>query len=102
MALNIKDFEISKTFNNVVLTTVTGSPDTDGVPTISIPSLLEGYTQLRAQGRLQDGFGTAIPLVLSRNLIEVEADPLSANSVMRRRDIHAIRAQQYIHNLIWS
>lgn len=102
MALNIKDFEISKTFNNVVLTNVTGSPDTDGVPTISIPSVLTGYSALRDQGRLQDGFGTAIPLVLSRNLIEVEADPLSVNSVIRRQDLHAVRAQMYIHNLIWS
>ena len=102
MALNIKDFEISKTFNNVVLTTVTGSPDTDGVPTISIPSILDGYEALRTQGRLQDGFGTTIPLVLSRNLIEVESAPLSVNSVIRRRDLHASRAQQFIHNLIWS
>ena len=102
MALNIKDFEISKTFNNVVLTTVTRSPDTDGVPTVNIPSLLEGYSALRTQGRLQDGFGTSIPLVLSRNLIEVEAEPRSVNSVIRRRDAHALRAQQHIQNLIWS
>jgi hypothetical protein len=102
MASSIKDFEISKTFNNVILTTVTGSPDTDGVPTISIPSLLEGYSQLRAQGRLQDGLGTPIPLVLSRNLIEVEAEPVSVNSAVRRRDIHAVRAQQHINNLIWN
>ena len=76
MASNIKDFEISKTFSNVLLTTVTGSPDTDGVPTLSIPSTLTGYEPLRDQGRLQDGFGTAIPLVLSRNLVEVEAEPV--------------------------
>lgn len=102
MALNIKDFEISKTFNNVVLTTVTGSPDTDGVPTISMPARITGSTVLRDQGRLQDGFGTAIPLVLSRNLIEVESDPFSINSVIRRRDLHAVSAQMYIHNMIWS
>lgn len=102
MALNIKDFEISKTFNNVVLTTVTGSPDTDGVPTVSIPTEITGYESLRNQGRLQDGFGTAIPLVLSRNLIEVEATPLSVNSVIRRRDVHASAAHQYIQNIIWS
>jgi len=102
MALNIKNFEISKTFSNVILTTITGSPDTDGVPSLSIPSTLTGNTSLRDQGRLQDGFGTEIPLVLSRNLIEVEALPRSVNSVIRRRDLHASRAHQFIHNLIWS
>ena len=102
MASNIKDFEISKTFSNVLLTTVTGSPDTAGVPTLSIPSTLTGYEPLRDQGRLQDGFGTAIPLVLSRNLVEVEAEPVSVNSVIRRKDLHASRAHQFIHNIIWS
>jgi hypothetical protein len=102
MASNIKDFEISKTFSNVILTTVTGSPDTDGVPSLSVPSTLTGYTALRDQGRLQDGFGTEIPLVLSRNLVEVEAEPNSVNSVIRRQDIRASRAQQFIYNIIWS
>lgn len=102
MASNIKDFEISKTFSNVILTTVTGSPDTDGVPSLSIPSTLTGYEALRDQGRLQDGFGTEIPLVLSRNLVEVEAEPNSVNSVIRRQDIRASRAQQFIYNIIWS
>lgn len=102
MAQNIKDFEISKTFNNVVLTTVTGSPDTDGVPTISIPTLVDGYESLRDQGRLQDGFGTPIPLVLSRNLIEVEVEPRSSNSVARRKELVAMLSRQYIDNIIWS
>jgi hypothetical protein len=102
MASNIKDFEISKTFSNVILTTVTGSPDTDGVPSLSIPSTLTGYAALRDQGRLQDGFGTEIPLVLSRNLVEVEAEPNSVNSAIRRQDIRASRAQQFIYNIIWS
>ena len=102
MAENIKDFEISKTFANVLLTTVTGSPDTDGVPTLSIPSNITGTETLRAQGRLQDGFGTEIPLVLSRNLIEVEAPPRSVNGVIRRQDVRASRAQQFISNIIWS
>ena len=102
MASNIKDFEISKTFSNVLLTTVTGSPDTDGVLTLSIPATLTVYAPLRDQCRLQDGFVTEIPFVLSRNLIEVEATPVSVNSVIRRRDLHASRAQQFVHNLIWS
>jgi len=102
MALNIKNFEISKTFSNVILTTITGSPDTDGVPTLSIPANITGTETLRSQGRLQDGFGTEIPLVLSRNLIEVETPPLSVNAVIRRQDVRASRAQQFISNIIWS
>ena len=99
MALNIKNFEISKTFNNVILTTIT---DTDGVPSLSIPANITGTESVRSQGRLQDGFGTEIPLVLSRNLIEVETPPLSVNAVIRRQDVRASRAQQFISNIIWS
>ena len=103
MAQDIKNFEISKTFNNLILTTITGSPDTDGVPTGNIPIAITGPgEQYRDQGRLQDGFGTPIPLVLSRNLIEVEVDPLSVNSVIRRQDIQASMAYQYIQNILWS
>lgn len=102
MALNIKDFKISKTFNNVVLTTVTGSPDTDGIPLSFIPSRRTDNLTLRNQGRMQDGFGTEVPLVLSRNLIEVESEPTSAYSVMRRADIIGLHASQFISSLIWS
>lgn len=102
MASNIKDFEISKTFSNVVLTTVTGQPDTDGVPTQFLPNQRTDNTSLRDQGRLQDGFGSEIPLVLSRNLIEVETNPASAYSVMRRVDATSLQAGMFINNLIWN
>lgn len=102
MARNIRDFEISKTFSNVVLTTVTGQPDTDGVPTSYISSQRTNNTALRDQGRLQDGFGSEIPLVLSRNLIEVEVAPTSAYSVMRRAEAVGIQASMFIHSLLWS
>jgi hypothetical protein len=102
MASNIKDFEISKTFNNVILTDVTGSPDTDGIPVALIPSRRQGNELLRNQARLQDGFGTQAPLVLGKNLIEVESTPSSANSVIRRCDLIAMAARQQIQSLIWS
>lgn len=98
----IKDFEISKTFKNVILTTVTGSSDTDGIPTGNVPSALTGAQSYRDQGRLQDGLGSPIPLILSKNLIEVEVSPTSANSVIRRQDAMAIASRQYINTIIWN
>lgn len=102
MAQNIKDFDISKTFSNVVLTTITGQPDTDGVPTSFLPNRYTGNVSPRNQGKLQDGFGSEIPLVLSRNLIEVTAEPTSAYSVTRRADIVGMQASAFINSLIWS
>ena len=102
MAQNIRDFDISKTFNNVLLTTVTGQPDTDGVPTTFLTNRRTDNLALRVQGRLQDGFGSEIPLVLSRNLVEVEVSPSSAYSVMRRADIVGLQASQFINAMIWS
>jgi hypothetical protein len=102
MAQNIHSFDISKTFSNVILTTVTGEPDTDGVPTSDMSNQITGNTGPRDQGRLQDGSGSEIPLVLSRNLIEVEVSPTSAHSVMRRADIVGLQASQFINAMIWS
>lgn len=102
MAQNIKNFDISKTFSNVILTTVTGSPDTDGVSTTFLPLRRTGNLALRDQGRLQDGFGSEIPLVLSRNVIEVESEPTTAYSATRRVDLASAYASQFINTLIWS
>jgi hypothetical protein len=102
MAQDIRNFDISKTFDNVILTTVTGQPDTDGVPDSFLPYPYTGNTALRNQGRLQDGSGNEIPLVLSRNLIEVEVPPASAYSVVRRADTFGMHASMFINNLIWS
>jgi len=102
MAQNIRDFDVSKTFSNVILTTVTGQPDTDGVPTTFIPLRRTGNLALRDQGRLQDGFGSEIPLVLARNVIEIESDPVTAYSPMRRADMVGMHASMFISNLIWS
>lgn len=102
MAENIQNFDISKTFSNVVLTTVTAQPDTDGVPTTFLPNRRTGNMTLREQGRLQDGFGSEVPLVLSRNAIEVEAEPTTALSVTRRADVLGVQASVFINSLLWS
>lgn len=102
MAQNIRDFDVSKTFSNVLLTTVTGQPDTDGVPTTFLPLRRTGNLALRNQGRLQDGFGSEIPLVLARNVIEIESEPATAYSPVRRADAVGLQASMFISNLIWS
>lgn len=103
MAQNIREYDISKTFSNVLLTTVSGSQDTDGVPAALAPPFRRtGNLGPRDQGRLQDGFGSEIPLVLSRNVIEVESEPVTAYSVTRRVDLVASHAQMFINTLIWS
>jgi hypothetical protein len=102
MAQNIQSFDISKTFSNVVLTTITGQPDTDGVPTSFLPLRRTGNLVLRDQGRLQDGFGSEIPLVLARNVIEIESAPATAYSPIRRADAVGLHAAAFINTLIWS
>lgn len=102
MAQNIQNFEIAQTFSNVLLTTVTGEPDTAGVSPTSIPAERTGNLTQRDQGRLQDGAGVEIPLVLGINLIECETDPISAYSVMRRADVLGLHAAQFINTMIWS
>jgi hypothetical protein len=102
MAQNIQSFDISKTFRNVVLTTVTAQPDTDGVPTTFLPLRRTGNLTLRNQGRLQDGFGSEIPMVLARNVIEIESDPVTAYSPIRRADAIGLQASAFISSLIWS
>ncbi len=102
MAQNIQDFDISKTFLNVVLTTVTGQPDTDGVPSNLIPRSYTGNPSPRTQGRLQDGKGIEIPLVLSGDRIEVESDPATAYSPIRRADAVGLHASMFINSMLWS
>jgi hypothetical protein len=102
MAQNIREYDISKTFSNVVLTTVTGQPDMDGVPETSLPLRRTDNLTLRDQGRLQDGFGSEIPLVLARNVIEIEAEPATAYSPIRRADMVGAQAAMFINSMIWS
>ena len=102
MAQDIHNFDVSKTFDNVILTTVTGQPDTDGVPITFLPFRRTGNLTLRNQGRLQDGSGSEIPMVLARNVIEIESEPLTAYSPVRRADAVGLQASAFISSLIWS
>jgi hypothetical protein len=102
MAQPISDFKISKTFDNVVLTTVSSEPDTDGIPVSLVPNRRTTNLTLRNQGRLQDGHGTEAPLVITKNLIEVECEPASAYSVIRRVDSIGLYASAFINSMIWS
>jgi hypothetical protein len=102
MAQDIHEFDISKTFSNVVLTTITPQPDTDGVPETYLPLRRTGNLALRNQGRLQDGSGVEIPLVLARNAIEIESDPVTAYSPIRRADLVGLQASAFISSILWS
>lgn len=102
MAQNIRNFDISKTFSNVILTTVTDQPDTDGIPATYIPLQRKDNMTLRDQGRLQDGAGYEVPLVLGRNVIEVESEPATALSPMRRADLVGLQAAAFINSMLWS
>lgn len=102
MAQSIRDFDISKTFDNVLLTEVTGQPDTDGIPLSFLPLRRTDNLALRAQGRIQDGFGTAAPLVIGRNAIEIESEPATAFSPIRRADMVGLHAAMFINNMLWN
>lgn len=81
MASNIKNFEIAKTFSNVILSNIDAQPDTDG-----IPYDLSTSTR-KVQGRLQDGIGNATPLYLSRSVVELTSAPTSLESIVRKQEL---------------
>lgn len=81
MASNIKDFEISKTFSNVLLSNIGAQSDTDGIPfDLSTPTS-------RTQAQLQDGLGNSSPLFISRSSVESSAIPQTAQSLVRKQEI---------------
>jgi hypothetical protein len=102
MSQSINNLKVSETFSNVILTNITGAPDTDGVPSDPLPTRRTDNLTPRTQGRLQDGVGNQIPMVLSTNLIESEAEPASAYSVIRRTELIGMHAAQFINSVIWS
>ena len=102
MAQNISELDIAQTFSNVILSNVTGQPDTLGVPTTTLPNQRTGNLALRDRGRIQDGTGSAVPLVLSTTLIECESEPTSAYGVVRRAELVGMHAAQFINSVIWS
>lgn len=81
MASNIKDFEISKTFANVLLSNIDTQPDTDGIP------FDLSTTARKTQGQLQDGLGNSAPLYISRSSVESTAVPQTALSLVRKQEI---------------
>lgn len=81
MAANIKDFEISKTFSNVILSNIDIQPDTDGIP------FDLSTTARQVQGRLQDGQGNASPMHLSRTAVWVTSTPVAPLAVVRKQEI---------------
>ena len=81
MASNIKDFEISKTFANVLLSNIDTQPDTDGIPFDLSTSAR------RTQAQLQDGLGNPAPLFVSRSSVESSAVPQTAQSLVRKQEI---------------
>lgn len=81
MAANINDFDISKTFSNVILSNVDAQPDTEGVP---YDLSTEPY---RAQAKLQDGLGHEIPILVSRTCVELEVAPTSPTSILRKQEM---------------
>ncbi len=81
MASNIKDFEISKTFANVLLSNIDTQPDTDGIP------FDLSTTARKTQGQLQDGLGNSAPLYISRSSVELSSAPQSALSLVRKQEI---------------
>ncbi len=81
MASNIKDFEISKTFANVLLSNIDTQPDTDGIPFDLSTSAR------RTQGQLQDGLGNSAPLHVSRSSVELTVSPQSTLSLVRKQEI---------------
>jgi hypothetical protein len=81
MASNIKEFEISKTFSNVILSNIDNQPDSDGIP-FDLTT-----TARQVQGRLQDGEGNSSPLHLSRTSVWVSTAPIAPLAVVRKQEI---------------
>lgn len=81
MASNIKDFEISKTFANVIVSSINAQPDTDGIP------FDLSTTTRRSQGQLQDGLGNSAPLFLSASSVECSAVPQTLASIVRKQEV---------------
>lgn len=102
MGQSIREYEISRTYDNVILTQITESTDTDGIPLGPITPQRTGNTEERNAGRIQDGFGTESPLVLFGDCVEIESDPITAFSPIRRADVVGLQARTFINNLIWS
>lgn len=96
MASNIRNFEIAKTFRNVILSNIDGQPDEDGVP-------YDLSTAARkTQGQLQDGDGNPTPLRLSRSVVELTSAPTSLESIVRKQELMEAITYAQTSALIYS
>ena len=96
MASNIRDYEISKTFSNVLLSTVDAQPDTDGVP-LDLSTVTR-----RDQGRIQDGSGNATPLYVSQQDVRLTSAPESDDSIARKREVYEGYVYSTVNSLLFG
>lgn len=96
MASNIRDFEISKTFSNVLLSNVDDQPDTDGIP-------LDLTTATRlTQGKVQDGSGNTVPLLISQQDVRLTVAPEYDESIARKKEVFEGYVYSTVNSLIYG
>jgi len=96
MASNIRDFEISKTFSNVLLSNIDEQPDTDGIP-LDLSTISR-----KEQARVQDGSGNPTKLYISMNEVTLEADPTNDYSLTRKKEVYEGFVYAQINSLIYG
>lgn len=96
MASNIREYEISKTFSNVLLSNIDSQPDTDGIP-LDLTTVAK-----RDQGRIQDGHGSASPLYVSQQDVRLTSTPASDDSIVRKKEVYEGYVQSTINSLIFG
>lgn len=96
MASNIRDYEISKTFSNVLLSNIDDQPDTDGVP------LDLSTVSRREQGKVQDGSGNSVPLLVSQQDVRLTVAPENAESIARKKEVFEGYVYATVNSLIFG
>lgn len=96
MASNIREFEISKTFSNVLLSNIDDQPDTDGVP-LDLTTVTR-----RAQGKVQDGSGNTVPLLISQQDVRLTVEPQDDESLIRKKEVYEGYVYSTINSLIFG
>lgn len=96
MASNIRDFEISKTFSNVLLSNIDAQPDTDGIP-LDLSTISR-----KQQARVQDGSGRETKLYISMNEVTLEAAPTNDYSLTRKKEVYEGFVYAQINSLLYG
>lgn len=96
MASNIREFEISKTFSNVLLSNIDDQPDTDGVP-LDLTTVTR-----RTQGKVQDGSGNTVPLLISQQDVRLTVEPQDDESLIRKKEVYEGYVYSTINSLIFG